>query len=62
MALIKALETAPDDVVEKRRALCRACDYRTELPAIHTEVCKACGCPLLNKTKFQKSTCPKGKW
>lgn len=53
---------ASEDVIQKRLETCRACEFRTVLPMVNTEVCRACGCPLLNKTKFQQATCPKGKW
>lgn len=62
MNLVPVLEQAPDELIAQRLATCRACEHRGEVPVLHTEFCKACGCPLANKTKFLKSTCPKGKW
>lgn len=62
MSLIPVMNKAPDDVIAQRLSTCRACEHRSEAPVLKTEFCKACGCPLANKTKFLKSTCPKGKW
>lgn len=53
---------APDELIAQRLATCRACEHRGELPIVRTEVCKLCGCPIVNKTKFQQSTCPQGQW
>lgn len=53
---------ASAEVTQQRLATCRACEFRSKVPVIGTEICKACGCPLINKTKYQQSTCPKGKW
>ncbi len=62
MTLKQVFEKAPDETIDARLAACRACPSHGELPVVKTEVCKVCGCPLLNKTKFLKSTCPQGKW
>jgi hypothetical protein len=53
---------APAEVSAERLATCRACEFHGTGYAIGLEICKACGCPLLSKTKFQQSTCPQGKW
>jgi rRNA maturation endonuclease Nob1 len=62
MNLKQVIEHAPVEEQARRLALCRACEFHGEVPVVKTEFCKACGCPLLNKTKFLKSKCPKGKW
>lgn len=62
MNLIPAASRAPDELIAKRLELCRACEFHGTAPVLKTEFCKACGCPLLNKTKFLNAKCPKGKW
>jgi rRNA maturation endonuclease Nob1 len=62
MSLREVIAKAPVELTAQRLATCRACDLHRTAPVTQTEFCKACGCPLLNKTKFLKSTCPKGKW
>lgn len=62
MNLIPAANRAPDEQIAQRLHRCRACEFHGIAPVLKTEFCKACGCPLANKTKFLKSTCPKGKW
>lgn len=64
VSVAKALASgaATQDVIEKRREICRACEFR--IPGKDGDLgrCGVCGCPLTNKTKFVRSTCPKGKW
>ena len=62
MSLKELIAQASAELTEQRLATCRACEHHGEVPVVKTEFCKACGCPLANKTKFLKSTCPKGKW
>lgn len=62
MTLREAIAQAPAELTAQRLATCRACEHRGVVPVVATEFCKACGCPLANKTKFLQSTCPKGKW
>lgn len=62
MSLLQGFEQAPAELISQRLTTCRACEFHGEVPVVKTEVCKACGCPLVNKTKFLKSRCPKGKW
>lgn len=62
MNLIPAPLRTPDDQIARRLELCRGCEFHGTAPVVRTEFCKACGCPLLNKTKFLHSKCPKGKW
>lgn len=59
---IPFIPKAPDDEIERRRAICRTCEHLGRLPVVNTEVCKACGCPILSKTQLQPAHCPKGKW
>lgn len=55
---------APDDTVEFRRDICRACDKakpcsrRLERKC----VCSACGCRLAEKTVMADESCPLNKW
>jgi hypothetical protein len=46
---------------DRRREICRACSLRAGR-LLTLSVCKACGCPILSKTKLARSECPKGKW
>lgn len=62
MNLIPGVPTAPPELIERRLATCRACEFHGTAPLLKTEFCKACGCPLANKTRFLKTSCPKGKW
>lgn len=62
MNLTQMMHQASDEQIAQRLATCRACEFRGEIPMVRKEFCKACGCPLASKTKFLKSTCPKGKW
>lgn len=49
---------ASDQVSEARMQTCRTCpEFRTVM-----RVCGACGCYLPAKVKFEKSSCPKGRW
>lgn len=62
LSLHSPFPMATPEKTQQRLATCHACEFRGEIPLTHTAVCKACGCPLVNKTKFLKSSCPKGKW
>jgi hypothetical protein len=62
MSFRDVIAQAPAEQTEQRLATCRACEHHGVVPVVNTEVCKVCGCPLLNKTKFLNSTCPQGKW
>lgn len=62
MNLLRGLSLAPDETIARRLETCRACEFLGHAPVVKSEICKACGCPLANKTKFLNSTCPKGKW
>lgn len=62
MNLMTAFEAAPGELIAQRLQTCRACEFRGVVPVMNSEFCKACGCPLANKTTFLKSTCPKHKW
>lgn len=64
VSVAKALASgaATQQEVERRRAICRDCEFR--IPGKNGELgrCGVCGCPLTSKTKFVNSKCPKGKW
>jgi rRNA maturation endonuclease Nob1 len=62
MNLRHVIAQAPAEQTEQRLATCRACEHHGVVPVVKTEFCKVCGCPLANKTKLLKPTCPKGKW
>ena len=53
---IKNILLYDQDVIDKRRALCDACEHRIGLN------CKKCGCFIKAKTKVSVSSCPVGKW
>jgi hypothetical protein len=55
-------EPLKQEDIDKRLEICRRCEYHGTVPGLKTEFCKACGCPLLRKTKVPTSKCPKGKW
>lgn len=55
-------QKAPADEIARRLSVCATCEFKGEVPIVKTPICKACGCPLVNKTKSLKPTCPKGKW
>lgn len=46
----------------KRLAICGSCEFKHVLPKVRVAVCKACGCPISNKVKFDRAKCPKAKW
>ncbi len=52
----------PDEVVQQRLAICHTCEFRITAPVVNVEICKACGCTLALKTKFEQVRCPMGKW
>ena len=52
------LDIADDSVAQHRRAICSTCDARNET----LNLCTACGCHILAKTKLVKATCPKERW
>lgn len=62
MSLIPSSMQAPAEVVAERLAACQPCEHRAQLPVVGSDYCKACGCPLANKTQLRNATCPKGKW
>ena len=47
---------APDEVVERRKELCLACEHHD------FGVCNECGCYLKAKTAIASESCPIGKW
>jgi len=58
------INVAPDDVIEQRRATCRACEFASPCTSnpLRFCTCTACGCVLKAKTKIASESCPKGKW
>jgi hypothetical protein len=53
----------PEDVKKERLKKCFKCEYLYKSTVDETYIkCMACGCPLLKKTSFSSSKCPKGKW
>lgn len=62
MNIFPGVPKAPDEQIAKRLEICRACPFHGTAPVLKTEFCKVCGCPLLNKTKFLNTSCPRGKW
>lgn len=47
---------ASDEKQEQRRKTCDSCDKNK------LGVCTECGCVLAFKSKFEKASCPLGKW
>lgn len=52
------LDIADDSVAQHRRHLCSICEARNAT----LNLCTACGCHILAKTKLAKATCPKDFW
>lgn len=46
----------------RRRDICATCPNAVRTARLSVHVCSLCGCPLASKTKFQRATCPAGKW
>lgn len=59
---IPFMPKAPPEEIERRRAICRACEHLGTIPVINQPKCNVCGCPILTKTQLLNSHCPKGKW
>lgn len=47
---------SPEELVTRRRWLCRVCAFSTP------RKCTQCGCFISAKTKLETETCPMGKW
>lgn len=58
------INSAPDDVIQQRRELCRACPEATTYHGDPTRFsqCRVCKCFLKAKTQLQTESCPLGKW
>jgi len=58
------IDRAPDDVIEQRRATCRACPFASPCTSNPLKFCTCmkCGCVLKAKTKIASESCPVGKW
>jgi len=48
------------NLTEKRLDICRKCP--SKLNTSFGEVCKECGCILINKTRLDDEYCDLGKW
>lgn len=50
--------------IERRRAICRACEHAVPCQANPKRYCKCarCGCWLKHKTRLAGERCPVGKW
>lgn len=51
------IEMSDDSLSNKRLEICNACEHMNRLG-----VCNKCGCLLKAKVKYEKSSCPIGKW
>lgn len=49
-------------IVQQRKALCRACPHAVLGPKQFLLQCRKCGCVLAAKVTFARATCPIGKW
>ena len=56
-ALRLNIQTAPEELVKARYAVCEACPFLTA-----AKKCSRCGCYMPVKTKLTKATCPVKKW
>lgn len=45
----------------KRISVCRQCEYLIK-PLGGIQQCSKCGCFIVKKAEYYKSTCPIGKW
>lgn len=63
------IDKAADEVIHKRRDICRECPYATRnnqftesngLTSLSR--CEKCSCFIAAKTKLNKEVCPLGKW
>lgn len=54
---VHSLDIASDEVIDKRLATCKSCEYFTRLRR-----CKQCGCFMDAKTKIEIAKCPIDKW
>jgi len=55
-------QSAPQEVIDRRRAICAACDQKKTVVAL--VVCGVCNCVIERKTARADSTCPlpQPKW
>jgi hypothetical protein len=51
--------SASAEAKASRMAICQACPSLRKKPVL---ICGECGCVLAAKTRFQRATCPIGKW
>lgn len=56
--VVSGLKSSPKEVQEQRMAICSSCEFFIK----DSMRCGACGCYLATKTRWDSSTCPKGKW
>ncbi len=59
------IDRAPKNIIEDRRAICRACDYaekRVVLGLIEVRMCERCTCLVRDKTNVASEFCPEKKW
>lgn len=48
---------------DSRLGICEPCDFNSSQGKIKgSSYCKNCGCPLIQKSKSLKSSCPIGRW
>lgn len=48
------------DIINKRRDICKSCEYNNRIDGYNQ--CMKCACVISLKTKLTKETCPIGKW
>lgn len=56
LSVIKETDRAPEDLYEKRLAVCLSCDK------MNGSTCDACGCYVEYRAYAAASRCPKKKW
>ncbi len=55
---------AAQDVIERRRVICRQCERAVPCPFNQHRFCwcAECGCQLVDKTRLADEECPIGSW
>lgn len=61
-AIKKGSVRATDDEIEKRRQICRNCEYVKKTRTGSLKKCGKCGCNVKMKTLLISQKCPKGYW
>lgn len=52
------VQKSDKDIINNRIQICNTCDTLTK----PFRICASCGCQVDAKVRYEKSTCPLGKW